>query len=135
MRWINVAAQQTDERGIATYTITPTETRYYRVVVRGVGTGRVGRGYVTAPSAAEVSAFASIPRYATTRTAFAVYLGGTTEDLARALRTAGAAAAWVQDEHGDWHVFVPGVGFLNDDFERAFPQGLSDVTSMTLVAA
>jgi V8-like Glu-specific endopeptidase len=134
VRWATVAAQRTDERGVATYTITPTETRYYRVVVQGVGTGRVGRGYVaTAP--AEVSAFAGTPRYAATRTAFAVFLGGTTDDLARALRTAGAAAAWVQDEHGDWHVFVPGVGFLNDDFERAFPQGLGGATSMTLVAA
>ena len=138
VRWTTIATQRTDARGVASYVINPTETRYYRVVVRGVGTGRVGRGYVaTAPSsfAGARGTFAAPPVYSDSRVALTVFQGGTAEQLAEALRIAGANAAWVQDADGVWHVFAPGGGVLNEGFLQTFPDGFDSGTSMTLIAA
>ena len=135
--WTTIATQRTDARGVATYVIQPIGTRYYRVVVRGVGTGRVGRGVVTTANmfAGTPGNFATSPTYGTSRTALAVFLGGTTDQLAGALAAAGASAAWVQDAQGAWHVYALDAGFINDPFKAAFPEGIRPSTPMTLVAA
>lgn len=137
VNWSTVATATTDARGVADYTVTPTETRYYRVVVRGIGTGRVGRGLVSG-SASVVGngrGFAAIPTYSPTRLALAVFRGGSADDLGASLRTANASAAWVQDSRGQWNLYIVGGTFLNEEFMRAFPAGFTSATPMTLVAA
>ena len=141
--WSTIATEPTDARGVASYTITPTDTRFYRVVVQGIGTGRVGRGYVTGdsvPVAAGRGTFSARPAYSSSRVAFAVFQGGTNAELTAALRGANASAAWVQNMQGDWFLYAVDVGFLNDPFLndpflKAFPTGFASATSMTLVAA
>lgn len=136
--WSTIATESTDARGVASYSIVPTDTRFYRVVVQGIGTGRVGRGYVTgdaAPVAAGRGTFSARPAYAASRVAFAVFQGGTNAELATALKGANASAAWVQNMQGDWFLYVVDAGFLNDAFLKAFPTGFASATSMTLVAA
>lgn len=136
--WSTIATEPTDARGVASYSITPADTRFYRVVVQGVGTGRVGRGYVTsdtAPTAAGRGTFSSRPVYASSRVAFAVFQGGTHTELATALRGANASAAWVQNMQGEWFLYAVDAGFLNDTFLKAFPTGFASATSMTLVTA
>ncbi len=138
VRWSTIATQRTDGRGVASYVINPTETRYYRVVVRGVGPGRVGRGYVamaTASFAGVRGTFSAPPIYSESRVALTVFQGGSAEQLTEALRIAGANAAWVQDVDGVWHVFAPGAGVLNEGFLRTFPNGFDSPMSMTLIAA
>ena len=96
--WTAVDRATTDAQGVGTYKVVPTETRYYRVVVQGVGTGRVGRGIVASAEApgttftaaaplATASArgsFAGTPAYSP-RVALAVFYGGTTQQLDAAL--------------------------------------------------
>ena len=135
--WTTVAAASTDARGVATYTVTPADTRYYRVVVQGIGTGRVGRGFVTpAPTSGPGGGgFASAPAYSSSRVALAVFQGGSVEDLNVALVNAGARAAWVQTAAGEWRLYVAGGTFVNDAFLDAFPAGFATATPMTLVGA
>lgn len=135
--WSTIATEQTDARGVASYSITPTDTRFYRVVVQGIGTGRVGRGYVTGdavPVAAGRGTFSTRPLYSSSRVALAVFQGGTNAELGAALKSANASAAWVQNMQGDWFLYVVDGGFLNDAFLKAFSTGFASATSMTLIA-
>lgn len=143
--WTTVASASTDARGVATYMITPAETRYYRVVVLGVGTGRVGQGFVIAANAAPATpattaatgrgTFAGTPAYSSSRVAFAIFQGGTAAEFTAALKGARASAAWVQDARGEWYLYVVDAAAVNDPFLRAFPGGFVVATSMALVAA
>lgn len=135
--WTTAARATTDADGVATFGITPTETRYYRVVVEGVGTGRVARGNVTGsgPSrAGDRGSFVGAPTYSSSRNALAVFQGGTTAEFSAALERAGAAAAWAQDGRGEWILYIVGGTFVNDPFLRAFPSGFAAPTPTTLVA-
>lgn len=145
INWTTIASATIDAAGEVSYTVTPTETRTYRLVVQGIGTVRLGRGMVTggsvatpgatpaAGSAAGGRAFTPTPTYSSTRVALAVFPGGTAAQLEGALTTAGASTAWVQDAQGTWLLYVVGGGFLNDAFARGYPQGFERATPMTLV--
>ncbi len=139
--WTTVANASTNDRGIATYTLSPTDTQYYRVVVHGLGTGRVGRGIVEEPTVGAPTllngpgSFATAPRYSPARVALAVYRGGTSDQLHAALIHHGAVAAWVQDGAGEWHLFVVNGSFINDSFREAFPDGFIGPSPMTLLSS
>jgi len=134
IRWTTVAEARTNEDGVATYRIRPSRTTFYRVVVDGIGTGRVSRGYVT-PSGAGSGAtgsFATPPSFDGSRVTMAVFQGGTVEQLSAAVVDAGASVALVPDANGVPRLYLPGGGSLNDAFHEAFPAGIPPATSVTL---
>lgn len=138
VRWTTIASATTDASGVAAYTVRPQESRYYRLVVLGVGTGRVGRGLVSGSALPEAaapgaSAFAAPPAYSASRLALVIYRGGSVGELDTALNAARARAAWVQDERGAWQLYIVGGGSVNDPFRAAFPQGFGGATAMMLV--
>ncbi|MGE3857887.1 MAG: serine protease [Dehalococcoidia bacterium] len=134
VRWTTVARARTSAEGVATYRITPSRTTFYRVVVAGVGTGRVSRGYVTAAGAGSGASgnFATPPTFDGASVTVAVFQGGTVDQLSAALIQAGASVALVPDADGVPRLYLLGGGSLNDAFVEAFRDGIPPATSVTL---
>ena len=85
------------------------------------------------PPAAGSGAFVTAPNFAAGNVAFAVFGGGTVDQLEAAAK-ASATGVWVQDATGRFHLLVVnGPAFLRQEFNAAFPLGFTASLAVTLV--
>jgi hypothetical protein len=86
-----------------------------------------------APAALPPGELAAPPVFDDSGQALSVFTGGSVEELAEIIETAGAAGVWVQDAEGNFQLFiVGGPAFLGEQFRAAFTGGLG-ITSVLLV--
>ncbi len=88
----------------------------------------------TATSALASRATLSDVRFGASRSALAVFSGGSVEQLAGAIAASGASGAWVQDARGRFLLVVAGgPAFLRDAVAAAYPAGIPASTPVTAV--
>ncbi len=85
------------------------------------------------PTPTPTGTFAGTPVFSPTGQAFAVFHGGTIDQLESASMSIGATGIWAQEPGGTYQLLiVRGPAFANAPFRSAFPKGFGAATSLTL---
>ena len=91
---------------------------------------------LTGRAAAETATgtFSAPPKFGANGLAFAVFAGGTVEQLETAAGAAGASGVWAQDSTGAQQLLVVGgPAFLRDPFKAKIPNGFAGATAVALI--